>query len=110
MSLIDKTLITKKNSHTIKPWWEICIYCYQPFTTATFEKTCERCRFFEKYKKEYQAKLMIRYILAVTISAITTSIFALFLSKYVKNTYQILLFLSILNLIIGTIFYRSVKR
>ena len=89
MSLLDKTLTPIQISHhTIKPWWEICIYCCQPFTTETFDKTCERCKFFEKYKKEYQAKLMIRYVLAITISSILNATFAVFLSKFVKNTYQ----------------------
>ena len=110
MSLLDKLIPIQISHHTIKPWWEICIYCHQPFTTDTFEKTCERCKFFEKYKKEYQAKLMLRYVLAISASSIVTSIFALFLSKYVKNTYQILLLLTILNLFIGTMFYRSVKK
>lgn len=110
MSLIDKTLISRKSSHTIKPWWEICIYCSQPFTTDTFEKTCQRCKFFDKYKDEFSAKVMLRFILFCTIIALTNSVIAIYLPKFTVNVYHLLLFYVFFNLCIGTIFYRIVKK
>ena len=110
MSLIDRTLISRKISHTIKPWWEICIYCSQPFTTDTFEKTCQRCKFFDKYKDEFSAKVMLKFILFCTIIALTNSLIVVYLSKLSSNVYHLLLFCTIINLCIGTIFYRIVKK
>jgi hypothetical protein len=109
MSLIDRTLISRKSSHTIKPWWEICIYCTQPFTTDKFEKTCQRCKFFDKYKDEFSAKVMLKFILFCTIIGLSNSIIAIYLSKYIENIYYLLLLYAFLNLCIGTIFYRVVK-
>lgn len=110
MSLIDKTLITKISSHTIKSWWEICIYCSQPFTTDTFEKTCQRCKFFDKYKDEFSASVMLKFILFCSIVGLTNSVIAVYLPKLSSNLYHLLLFYTIFNLCIGTIFYRIVKK
>jgi hypothetical protein len=109
MSLIDRTLISRKSSHTIKPWWEICIYCTQPFTTDTFEKTCQRCKFFDKYKDEFSAKVMLKFIFFSTLIALTNSTIAIYLSKYLENIYHLLFLYVFINLLIGTIFYRVVK-
>ena len=110
MSLIDRTLISRKSSHTIKPWWEICIYCSQPFTTCTFEKTCQRCKFFDKFKDEFSAKVMLKFILFCTIIALSNSSIAIYLSKYLENIYHLLFLYVFLNLFIGTIFWRVVKK
>ena len=110
MSLIDRTLISRKSSHTIKPWWEICIYCSQPFTTCTFEKTCQRCKFFDKFKDEFSAKVMLKFILFCTIIAFSNSSIAIYLSKYLENIYHLLFLYVFLNLFIGTIFWRVVKK
>ena len=109
MSLIERTLISRKSSHTIKPWWEICTYCTQPFITCTFEKTCQRCKFFDKYKDEFVAKIMLKFIFFCTVIAVSNSIIGIFLSKYTQNHYHLLLLYAFLNLCIGTIFYRVVK-
>jgi len=109
MSLIDRTLISRKSSHTIKPWWEICIYCTQPFTTDTFERTCQRCKFFHKYKDEFVAKIMLRFIMFCTIIALSNSFIAIYISKHLENIYHLLLLYAFINLCIGTIFYRVVK-
>ncbi len=110
MSLIDKTLITNKSSHTIKPWWEICIYCSQPFTTDTFEKTCQRCKFFDKFKDEFSAKVMLKFIFFCTIIGLSNSLLAVYSPKFSSNVYHLLLLYTISNLCIGTIFYRIVKK
>jgi hypothetical protein len=110
MSLIDRTLISRKSSHTIKPWWEICTYCTQPFTTDTFEKTCQRCKFFDKYKDEFVAGVMLRFIFFSAIIALTNAVIAIYLSKITTNIYHLLFFYAFLNLCIGTIFYRIVKK
>ena len=109
MSLIDKTLETYKSSHTVKPWWEICIYCSQPFITQTFEKTCQRCKIFDKYKDEFSAKVILKFILFCTIVALSNSIIAIYSSKITTNVYHLLLLSSFLNILIGTIFWRVVK-
>ena len=110
MSLIDKTLITNKSSHTIKPWWEICIYCSQPFTTDTFEKTCQRCKFFDKFKDEFSASIMLKFIFFCTLVGLSNSLLAVYLPKISSNVYHLLLLYTIFNLCIGTIFYRIVKK
>lgn len=110
MSLIDRTLITKKSSHTIKPWWEICIYCTQPFTTARFEKTCQRCKFFDKYKDEFVAGVMLKFIFFCTVIALSNTGIGIYLSKYFHTMYQLMLFYTFFNLCIGTIFWRVVKK
>ena len=110
MSLIEKTLETYKSSHTVKPWWEICIYCHQPFSTDTFEKTCQRCKFFDKYKEKYSAIIMLRFILFCIVISVTNAFLAYYLSKHTKNIYNYLLFSMFLDLIIGTIFWRIVKK
>jgi hypothetical protein len=110
MSLLDKTLNPIISSHTVKPWWEICIYCSQPFSTDTFEKTCQRCKFFDKYKDEFSAKVMLRFILFCIVISIANAFLAYFLSKYTRNIHNYLLFSMFLDLIIGTIFWRIVKK
>lgn len=110
MSLIDRTLISRKSSHTIKPWWEICIYCSQPFTTDTFEKTCQRCKFFDKYKDEFTAGVMLKFIFFCSIIALSNCISAIYLSKITGNIYHLLLFCALYDLCIGTIFWRVVKK
>lgn len=109
MSLIDRTLISRKSSHTIKPWWEICIYCTQPFTTDTFDKTCQRCKFFDNFKDQLISKIMLRLVFFCVLIALSNSIIAIYLSKYLENIYYLLLLYTVLDLCIGTIFYRIVK-
>ena len=110
MSLIDRTLISRKSSHTIKPWWEICTYCKQPFTTDTFDKTCQRCKHFEKYKDEFSSKVMLKFIFFTMASIIANSVIAVYLPKFTVNVYHLLLFYVFFNLCIGTMFYRIVKK
>ncbi len=110
MSLIDDSLNTHKSSHTVKAWWEICIYCYQPFTTDTFEKTCNRCKHFEKYKDEFASRVMIKFILFSTIIVILSSIIGPYLYKYTQNPYHFASVLTILNVIIGISLWRAVKK
>lgn len=110
MSLLDKTLNKIKSSHTVKPWWEICIYCHQPFSTDTFEKTCQRCKFFDKYKDEYAAKVMLRFVFYCIIISLCNSFLAFYISKYTKNAYNYLFLSLLVNLCIGTIFWRIVKK
>lgn len=110
MSLIDKTLETIKSSHTIKAWWEICIYCQQPFTTDTFEKTCQRCKFFDKYKDEFSAKVLLKFIFFCLLSSIINSFIGIYISKITENIYHLLFLALICNLFIGTIFWRVVKK
>ena len=110
MSLLDKTLTPIKSSHTVNPWWEICIYCSQPFSTDTFENTCQRCKFFDKYKDEYSAKVMLRFIIFCVAIAVINAFLAFYVSKYTKNTYHYLVLSLFVDLVIGTIFYRIVKK
>lgn len=110
MSLIDRTLISRKSSHTYKPWWEICTYCKQPFTTDTFDKTCQRCKHFEKYKDEFSSKVMLKFIFFTMASIIASSAFGPFLYKYIENKYHLALILLTLNVIIGISLWRAVKK
>ena len=110
MSLIEETLITKKSSHTVKPWWEICIYCHQPFTTETFEKTCQRCKFFDKYKDQFTASVMLKFIFFCLVIALLNCIIAIYLSKITGNFYHLLFLCVLTDLCIGTIFYHIVKK
>jgi hypothetical protein len=110
MSLIDKTLITVVTSHTVKPWWEICIFCNQPFSTDTFEKTCNRCKHFEKYKDIFASRVMIKFILYSSLATILSSTVCPYLYKYTQNPYHFAVILSILNAIIGISLWRAVKK
>ena len=110
MSLLDKTLNPVKSSHTVKPWWEICIYCSQPFSTDTFEKTCQRCKLFDKYKDEFSAKIMLKFIFFCIVISIINTFLAFYISKYTKNTNNYLLISLFVDLIIGTMFWRIVKK
>lgn len=110
MSLLDDSLHTIKSSHTVKPWWEICIYCKQPFVTDTFEKTCNRCKHFEKYKDEFVSFVMIKFLLYATAITILSAFIGPTLYKYTKNPYHFAGVLSILNVIIGISLWRAVKK
>ena len=110
MSLIDETLKTYKSSHTIKPWWEVCIYCDQPFTTDTFENTCQRCKFFDKYKDEFSAKVLLKFVFFCVSISLINCIIAIYVSKITQNIYHLLFLALICNLFIGTIFWRVVKK
>jgi hypothetical protein len=54
--------------------------------------------------------VMLRFIFFCTIIAVSNSIIGIFLSKYTQNHYHLLLLNAFLNLFIGTIFYRVVKK
>ncbi len=110
MGLLDDSIHTHKSSHTVKPWWEVCHYCHQPFTTSTFDKTCQRCKHFEKFKDEYASKVMIKFILFATLITVTSAIIGPYLYKYTQNPYHFAGFLSILNVIIGISLWRAVKK
>jgi len=110
MRLLDDTIHTRKSSHTVKPWWEVCCYCHQPFTTDTFDKTCQRCKHFEKFKDEYASKVMIKFILSVTFITVVSAIIGPYLYKYTQNPYHFAGFLCILNVIIGISLWRAVKK
>ncbi len=110
MSLLDDSLHTHKSSHKVKAWWEICIYCYQPFTTDTFEKTCNRCKHFEKFKDEFVSMVMVKFILFTTITIVASSIIGPSLYKYTQNSYHFAFILTILNVIIGISLWRAVKK
>jgi hypothetical protein len=53
---------------------------------------------------------MLKFILFCTIIGLTNSLVAVYLPKLSLNLYHLLLFYTILNLCIGTIFYRIVKK
>lgn len=110
MSLLDDSLHTNKSSHTVKAWWEICIYCKQPFITDTFEKTCSRCKHFEKYKDEFASNVMLKFLIYSTIVLVLSSALGPFLYKYTKNPYHFAGVLCILNVIIGISLWRAVKK
>ena len=110
MSLLDDSTRPRKSSHTIKPWWEVCFYCKQPFVTDTFEKTCQRCKHFEQFKDEFASKVMLKFIFYTTAITIISSVVGPYLYKYTKNPYHFALILCILNVIIGISLWRAVKK
>ena len=110
MGLLDDSLHPYKSSHTVKAWWEICVYCKQPFTTDTFEKTCNRCKHFEKYKDEFASRVMLKFILYSTIVTVLSAFIGPLLYKYTNNPYHFALILCFLNVFIGISLWRAVKK
>jgi hypothetical protein len=80
-----------------------------PFKTFTFEDCCERCKHLEVYREKYIAKVMVRFIIFSTLTALIFSYLVVYLVKYTRNINIILLFLLLAGAVIGGILLRIVN-
>ena len=57
MGLLDDELKSIKSQCIRKPEWATCRYCKLPFKTSCFENSCQRCKHFDLYLVELNAKI-----------------------------------------------------
>ena len=110
MGLLDNELDSKKSEYTRKPEWALCKYCRVPFLTSTFDDSCERCSHFTQYKIEFAAKIMILFIIAISLIVLISigSLFALW--TFTHNFNLILSIISLFTIAQGYIFWKIVKQ
>lgn len=109
MGLFENIKTKTVSKFTLPKWWVLCVICNVPFQTNTFEKTCNRCRHFEKYKEKHNAKVMLRFIFFSIITGLANVFIVFQVVKFTKNPYVLALILMIITFFIGTMLARSVK-
>jgi hypothetical protein len=109
MGLLDSEIKSERSECVRKPEWALCIYCKVPFLTSTFADSCERCSVYNQHKIELSSKLMIIFIVFVSVFILSTTSSLFYLSKYVRNFNIIILLLSILSILQGSVLWKIVK-
>lgn len=110
MGLLDKELISVKSEYTKKPEWALCKFCRVPFLTSTFSNTCERCSHYIQYQIEYNAKIMLAFIILTIINNLLVICTLMFISKYVRNFNLNLLITTLVSVMQGYILWKIVKQ
>ena len=109
MRLFDVPLVKILSQCKLPEWWVICRFCSMPFKTSTFEDTCERCKHLDIYREKYISKVMVRFIIFSTVTALIFSFLVIYLSNYTRNINIILVFLLLAGVVIGGILLRIVN-
>jgi hypothetical protein len=103
MGLLDNELKSIKSEYIRKPEWATCRYCKLPFKTSCFENSCQRCKHFDLYLVELNAKMMLLFIVFCIIISIVLVSADVFIINYTKNRNIILFLSTIFCLVVGWI-------
>ena len=109
MGLLDDEIKSIKSEYVRKPEWALCKYCKVPFLTFTFSDSCERCSHFVQYNIEFTSKLMIIYVLFVSIFILSSIFLLLYSWKFTQSYMILLLIIAISATVQGSILWKIVK-
>lgn len=105
MGLLDDELNQIVSSNT-KLRWALCIFCRVPFLTKYKINVCDRCEFNYEFYKKLLSKVMIMFIIFISVNTIVSIYSILYLFKHFSNIYLILASLSFESFIIGYILWK----
>lgn len=110
MSLLNQELNEYRLKTQQKMKWVLCDYCRVPFYTCTKNTRCSRCETIDKNLLEYKSKMMIVFIVIFMVTNLVISYISFYIIQFFKNTIYYFLFLSIITLIIGSFYWRFIKK
>ena len=109
MGLLDDELNQIVSSNT-KLRWALCIFCRVPFLTKYKTNVCDRCEFNYEFYKKLLSKVMIMFIVFISVNTIVTLYSMIYLYKHISNKYFVLGILSIESFIIGYILWKFMMK